>query len=75
VTLAGSVYVVGGLDAGGRMLSGVSRVDVSHRRVDRVSGTAPVADAAVAQTPQTAYLVGGTTNGHPVTRIRVLSAP
>jgi len=29
----------------------------------------------VAQTPQTAYLVGGTTNGHPVTRIRVLSAP
>jgi N-acetylneuraminic acid mutarotase len=71
-TLDGSVYVVGGIDASGRTLAGVSRVDVSRGTVDHVPGSAPVADAAVAQTPHAAYLVGGRANGRAVSGVRVL---
>jgi N-acetylneuraminic acid mutarotase len=71
-TLNGSVYIVGGIDASGRTLAGVSRVDVSRSTVDHVPGTAPVADAAVAQTPRAAYLIGGRANGRAVSGVRVL---
>ena len=72
-TLDGSVYVVGGIDARGRTLAGVSRVDVSRGVIDGVPGAAPVADAAVAQTPHAAYLLGGRANGRTVSGIRVLA--
>jgi N-acetylneuraminic acid mutarotase len=71
-TLSGSVYIVGGIDASGRTLAGVSRVDVSRGTVDQVPGAAPVADAAVAQTPRGAYLVGGQANGRAVSSVRML---
>ncbi len=71
-TIGGSVYVAGGLDAGGRTLAGVTRVDPANGTIERLPGSAPIADAAVAQAAHVAYLVGGRTNGRAVATVRVL---
>jgi hypothetical protein len=69
VTLGGSVYVVGGIDAAGRPASSATRVST---RITQVALSVPVADAAVAQIGTEAFLLGGRRNGRAVSDVRVL---
>jgi hypothetical protein len=72
VTLGGSVYVVGGVDASGRLVSSGTRVDVAAKKVEQVALKVPVADAAVAQVGSRAFLLGGRRNGRAVADVFVL---
>ena len=71
-TIGARVYVAGGLDAGGRTLAGITRIDPANGTIESVPGSAPIADAAVAQAAHLAYLVGGQTNGRAVPDVRIL---
>ena len=71
-SLAAAVMLAGaGRSSAGVIVYGYPYV--SRGVIDRVPGTAPVADAAVAQTPHAAYLLGGRANGRTVSGIRVLA--
>jgi len=74
VTLGGVVYVLGGIDTSGQTVSTGTRVDVGAGTARPVAGTAPVADAAVADLPQEALLIGGRRSGRAVSDIRVIRA-
>jgi N-acetylneuraminic acid mutarotase len=69
VTLGGSVYIVGGVDAAGRPVSSATRV---NGKVARLALSIPIADAAVAQIGTEAFLLGGRRNGRAVSDVRVL---
>jgi hypothetical protein len=69
VTLGGSVYVVGGVDAAGRPVRSATRVNA---KVAQLALNVPVADAAVAQVGNQAFLLGGRRSGRPVSDVRVL---
>jgi hypothetical protein len=72
VTLGGSVYIVGGVDAAGGSVSSATRVDIATRTVTRLALSVPVADAAVAQVGSQAFLLGGRRGGRAVSDVRVL---
>lgn len=74
VTLGGAVYVFGGIDASGQTVSTVTRLDVGARTARPVAAAAPVADAAVADLPQGALLIGGRRAGRAVSDVRVVRA-
>jgi hypothetical protein len=69
VTLGGSVYVVGGVDAAGRPVRSATRVNA---KVAQLALNLPVADAAVAQVGNKAFLLGGRRSGRAVSDVRVL---
>jgi hypothetical protein len=72
VTLGGSVYIVGGVDAAGRSVPSATRVDVSTQKVTPLALNVPVADAAVAQLGSQAFLLGGRRNGRAIADVFVL---
>ncbi len=57
--LGGAVYVAGGVGANGRAAGSVVRVDLVTGRIQRVDGSLPVRDGAVAALPGSALVVGG----------------
>jgi hypothetical protein len=59
VTVGGAVYVLGGIEASGGTVSTVTRIDAGAGTVHPVSTTARVADAATADLPGEALLIGG----------------
>ena len=69
VTLGGSVYIVGGIDAAGRPDPSATRV---NDKVTQLALNVPVADAAVAQVGSQAFLLGGRRSGRAVSEVRVL---
>jgi hypothetical protein len=73
VTFGRSVYVIGGSGSSGKTLAGITRINPASGVIERAPGAAPIADGALAQTANRAYLVGGATNGRAVPDIRVLS--
>jgi N-acetylneuraminic acid mutarotase len=74
VVVGGAVYVLGGIDASGRTVSTVTRIDVGARTARPVSVAAPLADAAVAVLAKSALLIGGTRGGQPVTNVLAIRA-
>jgi hypothetical protein len=69
VTLGGSVYIVGGVDAAGHPVRSATRVNA---KVAQLALNVPVADAAVARVGSQAFLLGGRRNGRAVSDVRVL---
>jgi hypothetical protein len=69
VTLAGSVYIVGGVDAAGNPVRSATRVDA---KVTQLALNVPVADAAAAQIGNEAFLLGGRRSGRAVSDVRVM---
>jgi hypothetical protein len=72
VTIGGSVYIVGGVDASGRPVPSATRVDLAAKKVTQLALSVPVADAAVAQVGSRTFLLGGRRNGHAVADVFVL---
>jgi hypothetical protein len=69
VTLAGSVFILGGADAAGNAVLSATRVNA---KVTQLALNVPVADAAAAQIGNEAFLLGGRRNGRAVSDVRVL---
>jgi hypothetical protein len=74
VTAGGAVYVLGGIDASGATVSTVTRIDVGAGTTHALAATAPVADAAVAELPGEALLIGGRQNRRAVDDIFAIRA-
>jgi hypothetical protein len=72
VTLGGSVYIVGGVDAAGQTIPSATRVDATAQKVSPLALNVPLADAAVAQVGSQAFLLGGRRNGRAVADVFVL---
>jgi N-acetylneuraminic acid mutarotase len=72
VTLGGSVYIVGGVDAAGQTIPSATRVDSPAQKVSPLALNVPLADAAVAQVGSQVFLLGGRRNGRAVADVFVL---